>query len=117
MKCKHRHHEVEQPFDAIRVGTIIRWNGKMRTVRDASYCDCGFVQTVEFVKLCRSQYPSPLTIYFRTELRAAFGGIVAHRKLPLCANDVECTISADIIEGRSGNHVRVQQEQAVGVRW
>ena len=116
-KCRHRPEAVEEEFDAIRVGSVIRWNRKLRTVRDVTYCECGFVMAVEFVKLCRSQYPSPLTIYFRTELHAAFGGIVAHRKLPLCATDTECTVSADIIEGRSGNKVRVTQDETVGVLW
>lgn len=106
-----------EPFDVIRTGDVILWNGKPRTVRRVTRSQEDAVRVVEFAKLRRSQYPSPLTLYYRSELRRAFGGIVAHRKGPLCATEAECQITADIEEGRNGHDCRIKQDETVGVIW
>jgi hypothetical protein len=109
-----------EPFDAIRVGSIIRWNRRQRTVRTITRHPNGAVYCVQFAKVARSGYRCPLTVYYRSELRKAFGGIVAHRKGPLCAVEMECALSKWIDEQEAS--VRyidppVTERETVGVIW
>lgn len=107
-----------EPFDAIKVGSIIRWNGRLRTVRTVTRYPDGTLYGVGFAKLRKSWACGPLTYYHRTDIRRAFGGIVANRKGPLCAVDVECRLSHAIDTNQdSGNAAIVKQDETVGVIW
>lgn len=110
--------QQREAFDAIRVGSVIRWKGRLRTVRRVTRLPDGLIYAVSFAKLKRSGYTSPLTIYHRSEIRCHFGGIVAHRKGPLCAVDLECRLSAAIDAGRdAGRDAAVTEHETVGVVW
>lgn len=106
-----------EPFDAIREGDVIRWNGRLRTVRGVTRTPDDFVYSVRFAKLRRSGFPSPATVYWRSDVRQAFGGIVAHRSGPLCATDLECRVQAEIGHGKGGILSTVTEDESVGVIW
>jgi hypothetical protein len=110
-----RHRE---DFDAIRVGSVIRWNGRLRTIRTVSRYPDGTIFSVGFAKLRKSQYCGPMTYYFRTDIRRAFSGIVANRKGPLCSIDVECRLTKAIENDTdAGNRSGIHQDETVGVIW
>lgn len=117
-KTTHRSAPHDEPFDAIRLGSIIRWNGRLRTVRELRRYPNGRIHSIGFAKLRKSTYNGPMTSYLRPEIRTSFGGIVAHRKGPLCAIDLECRLTQAIETDRdSGWAPLVHQDETVGVIW
>ena len=117
--CKMRRRDDYEPFDMIRVGDVIRFAGRLRTVRKISRTVDDKVLSVGFAKLKRSWTTSPLTIYGHADLRRQFGGIVARRKGRLCATETECQITRGVEEGLSGYEWRrrVTQRDTVGRVW
>ena len=106
-----------EAIDAVRVGSVIRWNGRLRTVRSVMRCPNGHVRMVGFAKLVRSWTGRPCTHYTRSDLRPVFGGIVAHRKLPLCATDLECAVQAEFDKEPVGAPPGVTDAEMIGRVW
>lgn len=109
---------VQEDFDRIRVGDVIRWKGRPRTVRALRRSPDGCIRVIEFAKLRRSGYDWPLAIYWRSELRTFFGGTIARRKGPLCATDLECALTAQTeADPKAYERLAVTERDIAGVIW
>lgn len=107
-----------EPFDEILPGDVIRWNGRLRKVRKVNHYADDRIYSIHFAKLRRSGYPSPATIYFRTEIRNSFGGIV-FKGASLCTTAVECAmqkqIEAPFVPGDQLRALAVKESDTVGL--
>jgi hypothetical protein len=92
----HRPVKKYELFDDIMEGDVIRWNGRMRKVRRVMRGPDDAVQNMCFAILRRSWTDRAYTIYFRSDIRTCFGGIVATNQ-PLCSsNKMECLVQREI---------------------
>ena len=105
-----------EPFDEVMAGDVIRWNGRLRKVRAVSHYPDDRVRVITFAKLRRSGYPHPTTHYWRTDIRNAFGGIVA-KHVSLCTVPVECAMQKDIESDRPlfASDLSVTETDTVGL--
>jgi hypothetical protein len=104
-----------EAFDDLMPGDVVRWHGRLRKVREVAYYPDDRVRSVGFAKLRCSGYPSPLTLYWRTEIRAAYGGTVA-RGTSLCTTPLECALTRQVEEDpRDHRSLRVTEHDVVGM--
>jgi len=102
-------------FDKIVVGDVILWNGKPRVVRDLERDSDGKIRTLTFAIWRPSWTDRPYTIYFRSEIKKHFGGIIGHKK-SLCESDLECRTQREIEEIRTHSRRRyVRAREMAGV--
>lgn len=105
---RNKRHWESLPYhpvvDALRVGDVVEWGsrGKMRTVRNViRNTKTDHVYMVECVKLCRSQYPGPMTLLDRHQLIKNVRGIIAE-KIRLNKTDLEARLTTCLTNYNEG---------------
>ena len=87
-------------FDKIVVGDVILWNGKPRVVRDLERDSDGKIRALTFAIWRPSWTDRPYTIYFRSEIKKHFGGIIGHKK-SLCDASAKRAVSSQSLSSRA----------------
>lgn len=103
-----------EAFDDILPGDVIRWNGRLRKVRGVTWYEDDRVYSVDFAILRPSWTNRPCTSYTRTEIRNAFGGVVA-RGTSLCTTDAECRVQREIEEPSRWGALQITARESVGL--